>query len=105
MTALSHNRVRPLLWAVRVTEQISEGISDALFAGVTGGNSPHYIKRPSRRKKAKTIFFAKSQLSRFRLWARVYLSYYFSRWEFGPSCKRGQCFDCKVLPCFPTARQ
>jgi len=75
MTALSHNRVRPLVWAVRGTEQITEGISDALFAGVTGGNSPHYIKRPSGRKKAKTIFFAKPQLPRFRLLARVNLSY------------------------------
>jgi hypothetical protein len=54
MTALPHNRVRPLLWAVRDTERITQGISGALFAGVTGGNSPHLLGNLEEEKSKKT---------------------------------------------------
>ena len=50
MTALSHNCVRPLLRAVRDTEQVTKGIGDALSAGVTGGNSPLHTNQPRKQK-------------------------------------------------------
>ena len=53
MTALSPNRVRPLLRAVRDTERITEGIGDALSAGVTGGNSPHLLGNIEKGKSEK----------------------------------------------------
>ena len=52
MTALSPNRVRPL-GAVRDTERITEGIGDALFTGVTGGNSPHLLGNIEMEKSEK----------------------------------------------------
>jgi hypothetical protein len=55
MTALSHNRVRPLLRAVRDTEQITKGIGDALSAGVTGGNSPLYTNQPRKTKTDRVL--------------------------------------------------
>lgn len=50
MTAFSHNRVRSQALAERDTEQISGGVDvdDALFAGVTGGNSPHHTNQPRK---------------------------------------------------------
>jgi hypothetical protein len=55
MTALSHNRGRPLLRAVRDTEQITKGIGDALSAGVTGGNSPLYTNQPRKTKTDRVL--------------------------------------------------
>jgi hypothetical protein len=42
-TALSHNRVRPLPWAVRDTERNIEGIGRALSAGVNRRELPLFI--------------------------------------------------------------
>jgi len=46
----------PLSQAVRDAERRTGEPGVALLAGVRGENSPHYIQRPSGRKKAKTIF-------------------------------------------------
>jgi hypothetical protein len=54
-TAWSHNRVRPLMWAVRDTEQNTEGISGTLSAGVTGENSPHYTNQPTKMKTDRVL--------------------------------------------------
>jgi hypothetical protein len=55
MTALSHNRVRPRLRAVRDTEELTKGIGDALSAGVTGGNSPLYTNQPGKWKTDRVL--------------------------------------------------
>lgn len=50
MTAWSPNRARPIVRAVRDTEQETKGIGVAPFAGVTGGNSPHYTNQSTKTK-------------------------------------------------------
>jgi|SRR5579864_8855200 len=41
--------------AVRDTEQTTEGMGAALFAGVTGGNSPHYTNLPTKGKITRVL--------------------------------------------------
>src|SRR6266478_3057582 len=65
----------PLPQAVGDAERRTGEPGDALLAGVRGENSPHYIQRPSGRKKAKTIFNAWAPLLGCRSLARVKLSY------------------------------
>jgi hypothetical protein len=59
MTAWSLNLCPSLLWAARDAERITEGISAALSAGVTGENSPLYTNQPKKRKTDRVlpIFF------------------------------------------------
>jgi hypothetical protein len=87
-TALSPNRVRPTLRAVRDTERTTDGIGRALSAGVTGENSPHTANQPQKiktdrprqniflRPPERAGFFPQKavswaeQLQLFRCWTR-----------------------------------
>jgi hypothetical protein len=44
-----------LLRAVRDTERSTEGIGDALSAGVSGENSPHYTNQPAKMKTDRVL--------------------------------------------------
>jgi hypothetical protein len=62
-TALSPNRVRPLLRAARDAKRITDGIDCALCAGVTGENSPHHTNQPRKMKTDRVLvkyFFARA---------------------------------------------
>jgi hypothetical protein len=91
MTALSHNRVRPLLQAVRDTEEITKGIGDALSAGVTGGNSPLNTNQPRKRKTDRMCTKTYPLLGRSRRKAS-YLT------------NRSNCFALVSAWCFATRR-
>jgi hypothetical protein len=58
-TALSPNRLRPTVRAVRDTERTADGIGRALSAGVAGENSPHTTNQPRKKKtdRARTEYF------------------------------------------------
>jgi hypothetical protein len=62
-TALSPNRVRPLLRAARDAKRATDGIGCALSAGVTGENSPHHTNQPRKMKTDRVLvkyFFARA---------------------------------------------